>query len=513
MSNETRGWKRVVKTLSFLLFSLAILVLARGPGATQSEAEEVRPDEDLTMPELPETPEVTSAEEVVEVVPGYVTMDFKDADIHNVLRILSYKSGVNIIAGPQVRGKVTVRLVDVPWERALRVILETYDFGYERVGNIITVSPMERLTAKKKAEQELAEVQPVVTKVFNLQYLDAGDVKEVLEPQLSPRGKITVLAQTGQRGWVFGAEFGKRERVEKLKKVARSKTLVISDILPSLERIEKVIKEIDVRPQQVLIETRVVEVNRDKLLDIGFDWGTGADGLPSLLTKRETTKTYYWTVDDDGYPIKATYDDLTTLPTLDFPDKPRDLQKIGAQFLPGYDTGLELLFQRLTGTKFEVLLRALEQEGEANILSAPRIMTLNNQEASILVGEKFPILKSEVEDGIPTTSLEYWQDIGIQLSVVPQISGDDHINMIVHPAVTSYTRYVEATAGAVVTAKYPIIITREAETQVLIKDGETIVIGGLLKDVKSEILTGIPILSKIPILGFFFDERLLRQKR
>jgi len=412
-----------------------------------------------------------------------------------------------------VRGKVTVRLVDVPWERALRVILETYDFGYERVGNIITVSPMERLTAKKKAEQELAEVQPVVTKVFNLQYLDAGDVKEVLEPQLSPRGKITVLAQTGQRGWVFGAEFGKRERVEKLKKVARSKTLVISDILPSLERIEKVIKEIDVRPQQVLIETRVVEVNRDKLLDIGFDWGTGADGLPSLLTKRETTKTYYWTVDDDGYPIKATYDDLTTLPTLDFPDKPRDLQKIGAQFLPGYDTGLELLFQRLTGTKFEVLLRALEQEGEANILSAPRIMTLNNQEASILVGEKFPILKSEVEDGIPTTSLEYWQDIGIQLSVVPQISGDDHINMIVHPAVTSYTRYVEATAGAVVTAKYPIIITREAETQVLIKDGETIVIGGLLKDVKSEILTGIPILSKIPILGFLFRRKVTETEK
>ncbi len=507
MSNETRGWKRVVKTLSFLLFSLAILVLARGPGATQSEAEEVRPDEVLRMPELPEAQpaaeEVTLAEEVVEVAPGHITMDFKAADIHNVLRILSYKSGVNIVAGPEVVGKVTVRLVDVPWKKALEVILDTYDFGYEydKENKIITITTMERLTEKKKAEKELAEVQPVVTKVFNLQYLDAGDAKKVLESQLSPRGKITALTQTGQRGWAFGAEeFGKRERVIKPEELARSKTLVISDIPPFLERVGKVIAEIDMKPQQVMIETRLVEVNRDRLKDLGLDFGTGSGGWSAIDLGSSggytqiTGKSETMTETPSGFGPKATGISGTYSSTTPF------------------DAGLTLLFQKLTGTQYQVILHALEEDVEANTLSAPRIMTLNNQEATILVGTKYPILKGEVEEGVVTTSLDYYQDIGIQLNVVPQISGEDQINMIVHPAVTSYTTTLKAYSASegtsYVTGEYPVILTREVETQILMKDGETIVIGGLLKDVKSEARIGVPILSKIPILGLLFQRKV-----
>ncbi len=138
-------------------------------------------------------------------------------------------------------------------------------------------------------------------------------------------------------------------------------------------------------------------------------------------------------------------------------------------------------------------------------------MTLDNQEANILVGTQFPILTSSVAGTTSTTtvsSLDYYQDIGIQLRVVPQISGDDHINMIVHPAVSSVsdTLVVQGTGGNTV-AQYPVLTTREAETQVLMRNGETIMIGGMLQDVKTKGLHKVPFLGDIPIVGLAFQRR------
>jgi general secretion pathway protein D len=150
--------------------------------------------------------------------------------------------------------------------------------------------------------------------------------------------------------------------------------------------------------------------------------------------------------------------------------------------------------------EFEVVLHALEENVAANMLSAPSILTLENQEATILVGEQFPIISTTKSSDTSTTvdvSLDEYKDIGIQLNVVPQVSGKEkeHINMIVHPAVTARGQLVE---------RYPIISTREAQTQVLIKSGETIVIGGLIKDIKINGTTGVPFLNKLPLLGVFF---------
>ena len=420
-----------------------------------------------------------------------VTLDFKEADIRNVLKIISYKSGANIVTTPDVMGNVTIRLVDVPWEKALDVILKTYGFGYEKQGNIITVAPIEKLTALKKQEVELAQVQPTLTEVFNLKYIDAQDAKKALEPQLSPRGKITVLEMTGQAGWEFaGTQFGKTKRLAEEKK-GRSKVLIVSDIPPALDKIKEVIAQIDVIPLQVLIEARIMEVNRDTLRDIGFDWGLGSSGAESSA--------------------------ITTTPTSKLAGNPRTAvggHSLGSQVKPAlfgprataisgvepYDTGLQILFQKLNGTQFEAILHALEEDVNTNTLSAPRIMALNNQEATILIGTRYPILKTEVSGTDTTTTtvtLDYYQDIGIQLNVVPQIGANNYINMVLHPAVTSYTNTLGTNA-------YPIIETREAETRVLMKDNETLVIGGLLKDVKSKGVTGIPFLSKIPLFGPIF---------
>jgi type IV pilus assembly protein PilQ len=436
-----------------------------------------------TFAQEPEAEELTGSENV--------TLDFKDADIRSVLKVIAYKSGINIVATPEVMGTITIRLQDVPWKKALDVILKTHGYGYEQVGNIITVAPIDTLTEQKKKEVELAQVQPTVTEVFKLKYLDAQDAKKALKPQLSPRGKITVLEMTGQAGWEFGTtELAKRKRIAE-KKMGRSKTLIISDIPPVLDRIKEVVEKIDIKPQQILIETRLMEVNRDKLRDIGFDWATGSTGVSDGIGHTPIDKSDGKIVATVGAHAIGT---SGITPSIFGPK---------ASGLTPTAGGLEFIYRKLSGTQFEAILYALEEDVDTNTLSAPSIMALNNQEATILVGTKYPILKSEESTQSAYTvskSLDYYQDIGIQLNVVPQISGEDHINMIIHPAVTSTTSGV----GDTETVYYPIIETREAETRILMKNGETVVIGGLLKDIRSKSTVGIPILSKIPILGLFF---------
>jgi len=152
------------------------------------------------------------------------------------------------------------------------------------------------------------------------------------------------------------------------------------------------------------------------------------------------------------------------------------------------------------GRNMEVMVHALEEDVRTNTLSAPKILTLSGQEALILIGQKYPIIETQISGtaGNATINLAYYQDIGIQLYVVPQISGDEkYINMIVHPVISSFSETVSDN-------DYPILVTREAETQVLMMDGETIVIGGLLKDVKSKGKIGVPVLSDIPLIGALF---------
>ena len=439
------------------------------------------------------TSEPVKSDEEAEPKTGYVTVDFKDADIRNVLRIISYKADINIVPSPEVTGFVTIRLKDVYWKDALDAILKTYGFGYDTQENIIMVAPLDRLTSLKQMEQDLAQVQPTITQVFKLKYLDAQDAKKAIEPQLSSRGKITILGMTGQAGWEFGgAELGKRKRTNE-DTMSRSKVLIISDIPPAMDKIKKVIEDIDTRPKQILIEAKIMEVDNDFLRDLGVDWGTGSAGAEA--TSATSTPTFETaTLNNDRNPFyeaggrsqgsavsPAVFSPLSTISGVE-----------------PFDAGMELVFKRLFGPQFEVVVHALEEDANTNTLSAPHILTLDNQEANILVGTRYPITKSEasaVSENLVTTTLDYYQDVGVQLNVVPQVGANNHINMVVHPAVTSYV---------INSSGYPVITTREAETRIMMKDGETVMIGGLLKDVKAKSTIGVPFLSKIPILGFLF---------
>ncbi|MBP7087741.1 MAG: hypothetical protein KBB01_00435 [Candidatus Omnitrophica bacterium] len=424
---------------------------------------------------------------------------FKDADIRVVLQSIAQKATkdgekVNIIVAPNIEGLVSVNLEDVDWLTALEAVLRSYNYSYEWVGkNIILVDVVEKIQERQAQEKQRQEIEPVRTKVFGLKYIDANDAKAAVEPLLSPLGRVSVLEVTGQAGWEFGSDVTKRSRTKEAK-VSRTKTLIVSDVSKKLEEVEALLLKIDIMPKQVLIKARIMEVARDALEDVGLSWGTGATGATA------STAQYVSSNKKNGTDIAQMALRAITPQTSVFDPKATGLDATDFQFA----------YKKLTGTTFQVILSALEEDARTNTLSAPNILTLNNQEASILVGEKFPIVKTEVStetSQITGGSLDYYQDIGIQLNVVPQISGEneDFINMIIHPAVTSSSTTVKIVdQDGTTLVEYPKITSREIETQIMVKTGETIAIGGLYKDVISKAEIGIPILKDIPLLGWLF---------
>jgi len=519
-------------TLIFFSFFIRPASLAQDVKIVPEEQQVAAPVEQaVEAKELPQQPQSLIASD-------NVTLDFKDADINNVLKIISLKAGMNIVSTPDVLGNVTIKLSDVPWERALDVILKTYGYAYEKQSNIILVTKSENIS---KIQSE----EPLRTEVFNLKFLDAQDAQKVIVPLLSVRGKIAILYTKGQKGWQFGTfKIGKEDMsssglvregqptsqsetisIEKtpaggviankvdLPSSVKSKTLVITDTGAALDRIRIFLAQIDHKPKQVLIETRIMEVNLNKLRDLGLDWGTGSSGASG-----------YTTAPADIYTNSANSMSIAgrNLASEFTPNAFSPAE--GVTSFPGtypYKAGMELIFKKLGGTSFQVILHALEEDANTNTLSAPRIMTLDNQEASMLVGYHTPILTSTVTGGTTTEgptqtqSLDYYQEIGIRLNVVPQVSAEGYINMIIHPSVTSSSANVTATSVAGTGTNkvespisYPIIDVREAQTQVMMKDGETVVIGGLLKDVKKEETIGIPFVSKLPWIGKLFEREI-----
>ncbi|MDD5506509.1 MAG: hypothetical protein PHR73_07140, partial [Candidatus Omnitrophica bacterium] len=373
------------------------------------------------------------------------------------------------------------------------------------------------------------------TEIITLKFLDAQDAQKILIPLLSPRGKISVLYTRGQKGWQFGTfkigresavseassakdaasatksetvSYEKDEKGQTVMKKAefdpavKSKMLVITDTASFLDKIRNIIlPKIDVKPKQVLIETKIIEVSRDKLRDIGMDWGLGSKD--AATTNAITTQNAGRSTAIGGHTGTIATTSNPLVPSL---FSPATTTILGYQ---PYNAGGEFIFQKITGTKFEAVIHALEDNADVNTLSAPSLLTLDNQEASMLVGYHTPILESIVTAGTSgtnstiTQTLDYYQEIGIRLNVVPQISEDGYINMIIHPSITSSNSTVTATSTAgdaadATTTTYPIIDVREVQTQVLLKDKETIVIGGLLKDVKGRETIGIPFLKDLP---------------
>jgi len=395
---------------------------------------------------------------------GNVTLDFKDADITNVLRILSYKSGINIVAGRDVSGPITIRLTDVPWQKALDVILRTYGYAYEREGNIIRVTTTENL-----------EKEELVTEVFSLNYARAANVPASIEEMLSDRGSV---------------KFDERANL-----------VIVTDIPTNIYKIKQVIGKLDMRTQQVSIEAKIIETTLDKDDNLGINWTTQ---ITASMAKRPTT-----------FPFDRKAGGGTWYPLSDPAGASSTSAPIVGTFPSNVGTGFPMALPTnftlgtLDFSSLQAVLQILKSRTDTKIISNPRITTLDNQEAKIVVATTFSIPIYERNDStgnIEVTGYEE-KELGIALSVTPQINPEGYIVVKLEPEVSAFLSWDTFTSGNSGTIQAPRFSTRKASTQVMVKDGETIVIGGLIKENIIDTVVKVPILGDIPLLKLLFKKK------
>ncbi len=377
-----------------------------------------------------------------------VTLDFKDADIDNILRLFAEVSNLNIITTEDVKGKVTIRLVDVPWDQALDVILQANNLGMEMIGNVIRIAPLERLQKDKlaraaatKASEELA---PLVTELIPVNYSTATELAPKVKDLLSGRGTVTVDERTN--------------------------TLIVKDILTNVEKAKDLVQKLDAQTPQILIQAKVIEASTNFARELGISWGGKiTEDFPKENVNVETKGA-------------SSGDFVVDLPA-------------GAS--SGHGGAIEMIIANIKNTKYlQVKISALEETGDGQVISSPRVTTLDHTEAYIEQGLRIPYPKYTEEGTISTEFIE----ANLKLTVTPHVTADGHIRMEIK--ISKDTPDWSNTVLGV-----PAIDKKEAQTEVLVKDGEVVVIGGIYTYEKSGSVHGVPVFYKIPLLGWLFKKK------
>ena len=395
-----------------------------------------------------------------------VSFEFKDIDIHNLLRVIAEVSKKNVVVADDVSGKVTIRLRNVPWDQALDLILRSKGLGKEELGNIIRVAPLKTLEeeAKLREERRKSEIrqEPLVVKLIPVNYATASNMQDRVKDVLSERGSVTVDGRTN--------------------------VLIVRDIASYMGRIQSLVQSLDTPTPQVLIESRIVEANTNFTRHIGVQWGGGAQMAPG--TGNPTGLIFPNTVSVRGGAGQSANEGTSSTPNfaVNLP-APAGLGSGGA---------LGFVFGSVGGAlELNLRLSALENQGSVKTISAPKITTLDNNTARISQGVSIPF--SQVSSaGVNTSFVE----ARLALEVTPHITQDGSILMSIK---AENNQPDPSSTGA---NGQPAISRKEAQTQVLVKDGDTTVIGGIYVRRGATSQNAVPFLSKIPILGFFFrDER------
>ena len=413
-----------------------------------------------------------------------LSLNFQDIEVRAILQILADFTGLNIVVSDTVKGNLTLRLQNVPWDQALDIILRTKGLTMRQNGNVVFIAPTEEIAAREKLELEsrkvVEDLVPLRTEVIQLNYAKAEDVAKLLQPErgkdnntrnmLSPRGEINAYVPTN--------------------------TLVIKDVPDKLTEIRKLIAELDTPARQVMIDSRVVIASDDYARDIGVRFGvTGvnqtSNGINALSGSLAGTSTI----------VNSAVNNLTTT-GQPFPVAvPPLAERIGVP-LPAAPSGggaPAKLAMAILGADYlvDLELSALQTEGKGEILSNPRVVTADLKKATIVQGRQIPY--SEVDDqGQVTTQ---FKDALLKLEVTPQITPDDRVRMdLVISKDDVGVNVPQATGGFV-----PSIDKREVQTQVLVNNGETVVLGGVFEQNKNKGNDKVPLLGDIPLLGYLFQ--------
>ena len=392
-----------------------------------------------------------------------ISLELKDTDIRDVLRLIADVSRLNIITSDEVQGAVTVRLLNVPWDSALKVILRSKQLGQEREGNIIRIATLKELEAEtaQRLSREMArrELEPLNVRLVPVSYSRAEDMVAKLKDLISPRGSVN---------------FDERTNV-----------LIVKDVEGVLKKAEDLVSKLDLQTPQVTIEAKIVEMEVSEQRGFGIQWGgyfvaSEATGNPTGLSFPSTVGVTGATYDRGAPGVPSAYappDYVVNVPAVN------------------PTTGIGMNLGNVANT-FNPSLRltALETMGKLRIISSPKVTTMDNREARIQQGLKIPLITINVTGQLSTKMV----DAILEMKVTPHITADGSVMMKVD------LKKEEPDYSRVNSLGDPTMVSKEAHTEVLVRTGETTVIGGIYTRKYTEQESGVPFLSQIPVLGWLF---------
>lgn len=468
------GIARKVRTVSTDELPIAVPAIDDGSGLDRA------PKEMATVPEAAQGVTPALFGQARDRYTGRrIDLDLKDADIHNVLRLLADVGHVNIITADNVTGTVTIRMRNVPWDQALDVILQAKNLGVVRQANLLRVAPLAELEkeremtiARLKQETQLA---PVETRLIPVSYANAGEISHRAKELLSERGSIAVDDRTN--------------------------VMIVRDVAGNLNQVEELTRALDTQTPQVLVEARIVEATSRYTRDVGIQWGGDASFSP--VTANPTGLAFPNSVGVVGGASDTNTPTAGLSPTANRVDSPNFAVNLPAAV--GTDTGgaIGFTFGSIDNTiNLALRLSAAEATGMVRILSSPRVLTLDNRDARIAQGTLIPFSQVSAM-GVQTT----FQEAKLQLLVRPHVTADGSVSM--HVKINrDEPDFTQTSARG-----DPMILKREAETDLLVMDGHTAVIGGIYTRNTGRNLDQVPFFGDIPILGLLFQRRRASDSR
>ena len=406
-----------------------------------------------------------------------IDLDFKGADIHNILRLLADVGQVNVIVADDVRGEVTIKMRDVPWDQALDVVLRSKGLGSVREGNLLRVAPLALLEKELEAEiarqKQIADVLPIETRLIGVSYAEASQLMDKIRDLLSPRGKVSDDHRTN--------------------------TLIVSDVTKNLQLIEDLVRNLDTQTAQVTIEARIVEANSNFARQIGVQWGGTA--FADTTHGNPTGLVFPYNVgigggaDDGSSPLGGLVPGPRT--GTGTTGSPNFLVNMPAPAGLGTGSAIGLTLGSVAGAfNLNLRLSAMESTGAVRILSSPRITTMDNVQANIEQGVSIPVSVVSAM-GAQTQFV----DAKLHLSVKPHVTNEGTISMVIN-VTRNEPDFVNTGARG-----DPSIQKKEAKTTMLVRDGDTAVIGGIYTRNTGLSNSRVPFFSDIPVLGWFFRNR------
>ena len=426
-------------------------------------------DNQYTVEIKPSSKRTAGAEEKKEYTGERLTLNFQDIDVRSVLQLLADTSGQNIVVSDSVSGNLTLRLQNVPWDQALDIVLRTKGLDKRRQDNVIIIGPTEELATREKAElaahKEVQELSPTHTEFMQVNYAKVSDLAKLIkttnakDSMLSPRGSLSVDERTN--------------------------TLLVQDTAEKLADIRRLVQTLDVPVKQVLIEARIVIVSDTFERDLGARFGVstaqqnGPGGLLAVTGNGAGANQILGTGTGGASLTGTTLDNRYQVNT------------------PAANTNGSIGISVLGGSYLvDLELSAAQNEGKSEIISSPRVITANQKQATISQGVEIPYQES-ASSGATTTQ---FKDAVLKLKVTPLITPDNRVILDLDVSDDAVGQQVTSATGGSV----PSIDTREIITQVLVNDGQTVVLGGILDTTKTKSANKVPFLADIPVLGNLF---------